>query len=254
MMMLLLLLLAAGQEAESLFKQGVAAYAAENYQHAAELFERAIEGDPKVSRYHHWAGKAYGRRAERVNVLRAAGLAKKVRAAFERAVELDGKNLEALACLFEYYLEAPGIMGGGEEKARAAAARLAGLSAAEGHRAQASLLLKSKDHQPAAERELRQALELEPDKVSRLLDLASFLADRQRYAEAELLFDRAAKLSPEAPELLFARARLLVVSKRVVSKKDASQARRLLEQYLRSPRGPDDPPPSEVESLLKKLP
>ena len=248
MMMLLLLLLAAGQEAESLFKQGVDAYTAENYQQAAELFERAIEGDPKVSRYHHWAGKAYGRRAERVNILRAAGLAKKVRAAFERAVELDGKNLEALACLFEYYLEAPGIMGGGEEKARAAAARLAGLSAAEGHSAQASLLLKSKDYN-AVERELRQALELEPDKLSRLLDLASFLGDRQRYTEAEVLLDRAAKLSPEAPEVLYARARLLVVSK-----KDAAQARRLIEQYLRSPRGPDDPPPSEAESLLKKLP
>jgi len=43
----------------------------------------------------------------------AAGLAKKVRASFERAVELDGSNVQARSDLAEFYMEAPGVMGGG---------------------------------------------------------------------------------------------------------------------------------------------
>ena len=36
---------------------------------------------------------------------------------FEKSVELDGKNLEAINDLFSYYLEAPGFLGGGLDKA-----------------------------------------------------------------------------------------------------------------------------------------
>ena len=244
----LLFALAAGaREAEPLFAEGLEAYAVEDYERAASLFEQAAQLQPSVAKYHHWFGKACGRRAERVFFTRAMGMAKKVRASFERAVELDGENVQILADLFEFYLEAPGFLGGGEDEARAIAARLAGLNPAEGHRARAVLLAKKKDY-VGAEKEFRRALELEPTKVGRLLDLASFLAGRSRHAEADALFDRAAELAPNSPEYLFARGKQLALAKR-----NPRQARELLEQYLRTPRQPDDPPPSEVQGLLKKL-
>jgi Tfp pilus assembly protein PilF len=124
---------------------------------------------------------------------------------------------------------------------------LAAISAAEGHRAQALLFAKKKDW-PAAEREYRRALEGEPEKVGRLLELATFLAQRDRHAEADALFDRAAQLAPDSPEYLFARGKQLALARR-----HPQQARELLERYLKSPRQPDDPPRSEVEALLKKL-
>ena len=68
------------------------------------------------------------------------------------------------------------------------------------------------------------------------------------HAEAEELFDRAAVLEPNSPDYLFTRGRALALAGR-----DLKQAREFLERYLRSPRQPDDPPPSEVQSLLKKL-
>ena len=51
----------------------------------------------------------------------APGHASKAHRYFEKAVELDPKNLEAMNDLFEYYLEAPGFLGGGFDKAQALA-------------------------------------------------------------------------------------------------------------------------------------
>ena len=59
-----------------------------------------------------------------------SGTGKKVRTEFERAVELDPKNSEARADLAEFYIEAPSIVGGGKDKARAQAEALAGFDPA----------------------------------------------------------------------------------------------------------------------------
>ena len=247
--LLLVFLLAstAADQGDAYFSQGLEAYAAEDYERAITLFNQAAEAAPAVSKYHHWLGRACGRRAERVIFVRAGGWARKAHASFERAVELDPKNMDALGDLFDYYLEAPGVLGGGEDKARSVAERLEQLSPAEGRHAEARILIKRKDY-PAAEKQLRRALELEPAKLGRILELASFLSERGRYPESDAMFDRAAKLDPNAPELLFARGKQLVASKR-----DPEKARQLLDHYLQSKRQPDDPPPSEVRALLKKL-
>ena len=68
-----------------------------------------------------WEG--YGRRAETANPLSAPMLASKARKAFEKSVELDERNLEAINDLFSYYMEAPGFLGGGLDKGGGLAAR-----------------------------------------------------------------------------------------------------------------------------------
>jgi tetratricopeptide (TPR) repeat protein len=244
---LLVLLAAPPEDTAQLFAAGQAAYANEEYEKAMSLFERALAADPKNSSYHLWYGRATGRRAERVIFFRAMGLAKKVGASFEKAVELDPRNVEALTDLLHFCLEAPGLVGGGSEKAPPIAERLAKINPAEGHRAQALILKKKKDW-AGAEREYRRALELEPEKLGRVVELASFLAERGRQEEADALFERAAKMDPDSPEYLFARGRQLALAKR-----NPEEARRLLERYLKSKRRPDDPPRSEVEDLLRKL-
>ncbi len=244
--LLLCALLAAAAEspAETAFAQGQAAYTAEDFKKSVELFEKAATFEPKVSRYHHWLGKAYGQRADRE---RSFGLARKSVGSFQRAADLDPRSVPALADLFEYYLHAPRIVGGGEGKARALLPRLKELSPADAHRAEASWHLKKKDY-PAAEQSFRQALDAEPSRVGRYLDLASFLDDRRRHDDAAALLERAAKVAPDSAELLFARARHLVAAK-----KDPAQARRMLEQYLKAARLPDDPPLSEARALLQQL-
>ena len=92
---------------------------------------RAVNLRSNDSQYHLWLGRAYGQKAAEIgNPLTAAGLARKAKNEFERAVELNPNNVSARADLSEYYVEAPAIMGGGLGKARKQASELQGLDPA----------------------------------------------------------------------------------------------------------------------------
>lgn len=98
---------------------------------AVDVLDSATQVTPKSSEAQLWLGRAYGRLAES-NKLLAFGRARKARAAFERAVQLDPKNRDALDDLFEFYFEAPGIVGGGLDKAEGIAKQIAALDADDG--------------------------------------------------------------------------------------------------------------------------
>src|SRR5262249_37412627 len=85
---------------------------------ALRMAEKSVALEPRNSIYHQWLGRAAGRKAEVSNPFTAFGLARKVKVEFERSVALDGSNLSARADLAEYYLEAPGFLGGDRNKAR----------------------------------------------------------------------------------------------------------------------------------------
>src|SRR5580692_3926533 len=103
-------------------------FALENWDRAETSCKKAVALDPQNGRYHLWLGRVYGEKADRVNFLSAAGLAGKVRDEFERAVQLNPNDVDARLDLAEFYLEAPGIVGGGEDKAREQARAVASLS------------------------------------------------------------------------------------------------------------------------------
>jgi tetratricopeptide (TPR) repeat protein len=162
-------------------------------------------------------------------------------------VELNPRNLEALTDLFEYYLEAPGLLGGGYDKAEWASARIAALDSAEGHWAQAKLAEKHKQYQ-GTEEHLRRAVEAAPQSVGRVIDLAKFLARQGRIQEADQSLAKAEKINPNSPRLLYTRADLYIQQKR-----NLDVARDLLKRYLDCNLTPDDPPRSAAEKLLKQL-
>ncbi len=98
---------------------------------AVDVLEKATQVAPKRADAFLWLGRAFGRLAES-NKLLAFGRARKSRAAFEKAVELEPKNREALDDLFEFYFQAPGIVGGGLDKAERVARLVAALDADDG--------------------------------------------------------------------------------------------------------------------------
>ena len=53
--------------------------------------EKAVSLQPNNGEYHLWLGRTYGEKADASSFIHAAGLAKKVRNEFERAVQLDPK-------------------------------------------------------------------------------------------------------------------------------------------------------------------
>src|SRR6202007_1370841 len=92
-------------------------FSLEEWDRGIAACESAVKLDPQNSLDHLWMGRIYGEKADRAGFLKAAGLAKKVRSSFERAVELSPNSWEARTDLAEFYLEAPGIVGGGKDKA-----------------------------------------------------------------------------------------------------------------------------------------
>ncbi|MFN7994138.1 MAG: tetratricopeptide repeat protein [Bryobacteraceae bacterium] len=217
-----------------------------DYKKATDTLERALAADPRNSDYALWLGRAYGRRAETSSPLTAPGNASKARQYFEKAVQLNPRNTEAMSDLLEFYLDAPGFLGGGLDKASAMAAQIAAADAAEGHSAQARLAEKKKDFS-AAEQHYKKSAELAPQQVGRLIDVAKFLAVQGRYAESDEVFQRAAKIAPDSPKLMYARAEVYVKERR-----NLDSARQLLRSYLQSSLTPDDPPRADAEKLLKK--
>lgn len=222
-------------------------YGLGDFKKATQAFESALAQNPSSSAYSLWLGRAYGRRAETSNPLTAPGYASKARQYFEKAVQFGPDNAEALNDLFEYYLEAPGFLGGGYDKAAGIASRIAALDPAEGHWAQAKLAEKRKEF-GSAEEQLRRAAEIAPQQAGRIIDLARFLAKQGRFQESDQHFARAQKIAPDSPKVLFARAESYVNSKR-----NLDIARQLLEKYLTAHLTPDDPPRSEAEKLLRQV-
>lgn len=216
------------------------------FKKAADIFQKAVDARPNESAYYDWLGRALGRRAETSSFLTAPALASRARNAFERAVELAPDNTEAMSDLLEYYIDAPGFMGGGLDKAEALARRIAAVNPAEGYWALAEVAKKRKEY-GTAEQQLRRALDLAPQQVGRFVDLARFLSRAGRFQESDETFRKAEAVAPNSPKLLFARAQAYIESGRNV---DA--ARDLLRRYLEAPLTPDDPPRSEALRLLKK--
>src|SRR6267143_3378694 len=156
----------------------------EEWDHGISACERAINRAPQNSLYHLWLGRIYGEKADRAGFMSAAGLAKKVRNEFERAVQLDPNSWEARTDLAEFYLEAPGIVGGGKDKARAQSDALSTLKPAMAHYILARIAEKNKDN-ATAEREYRAAIDASHGGAHAWLNLALFYRHQNRLDEME---------------------------------------------------------------------
>jgi cytochrome c-type biogenesis protein CcmH/NrfG len=226
---------------------GQAYFMSADYKQATDAFEKATALEPRSSEYMHWLGKAWGRRAESSSMFMAPTYASRARQMFERSVILDTSNKEALNDLFDYYLQAPGFLGGGLNRAEALVARISALDEAEGHYAMAQLLDKRREF-AAAEQQLRRAFELAPRQVGRSIDLARYLSKLGRVDESEAAFAQAERIAPDNPRILYERARTYIRDNR-----NLEEARELLKRYINSPLTPNDPPRYEAEELLRKV-
>lgn len=191
--------------------------------------ERAVKLDPQSSLYALWLGRIYGEKADRSGFLTAASLAKKARASFERAVELDPKNVEARADLGEFYAEAPGIIGGGKDKSRQQAEALMSLNPAMGHWVLARVAEKDKNPE-LAEREYREEIAASHGGIRGWLDLANFFKYARRYSEMDEALSHLDSASVDHAESVMFAASLLLRSER-----QYPWAIRLLRRYLLAP-------------------
>jgi len=183
-------------------------FALENWDRAESSCKKAVSLDPENSRYHLWLGRVYGEKADRVNFLSAASLAGKVRGEFERAVQLNPNDVDARLDLAEFYLEAPGIVGGGEDKAREEALAIAAINPAREHWVYARIAEKRKDS-ATAEREYHQYIDLSKGDAEAWLNLVLFLRRQKRYDDMERALVKLSQAPLSKPDVLVEAAEIL---------------------------------------------
>jgi tetratricopeptide (TPR) repeat protein len=213
--------------------------------------EAAVRISPANSQYHLWLGRAYGGKADAIHSIKAYGLAKKVRDEFERAVQLDGLNADALSDLGEFYTAAPGIVGGSKQKAQNVAQTMQALHPVQAHELKARLAEKDKNYL-LAENEYKLALNASHQAAGSWIDLAAYYARRKQWdlmsqaLRAGIEVDRKSA-NPGGPALVEAAAIL------IHSHQDPTMAVDLLQQYLGSPNQTADAPVFRVHTQLARL-
>ena len=188
--------------------------------------ERARNLDPQNSQYHLWLGRIYGEKADRAGFLSAAGLAKKVRTSFERAVDLAPNDWQARVDLGEFYVEAPGIVGGGKDKAREQAKALMPMKPGMAYWLLGRIAEKNKDTADA-ERQYRAGIAATHSGARAWLELAIFFRHVNRLDDMEKALHEVDNAPLDHHEALMDGASLLMRTGR-----DAALGIHLLERYF----------------------
>jgi tetratricopeptide (TPR) repeat protein len=225
-------------------------YTLEQWDAAISACEQAVEVGGNDSEYHLWLGRALGEKAARATFLTAYSLAKRTRAEFEVAVELDRRNAEALADLGDFYRQAPGVLGGGIDKARAVAIELDKVDAPRAEKLRGQIAEQQNDY-ATAEAAYKMATGSGPDQATGWVSLAGFYARRQRFDEMETAVHNI--VGTEAHDkhggvALYDGAGLLIETRR-----DLALAAEMLEDYLSGSAKSEEAPAFIAHMRLARL-
>jgi tetratricopeptide (TPR) repeat protein len=215
---------------------------------AIKSAERAVAIDPQNSVYHEWLGRAYGEKADHSGWFSAVSFAKKTRKEFETAVQLDSRNFAARQALIEFDCSAPGMVGGGEEKAIPQIQQLAEMDAAEGHYAQGNCRRQKKDF-VVADEEFAKALESNPKSPELIYDIGDYAVRHGQSERLAAVASAGERVAPSDPRAKFYRGVGLVLKK-----EGPDEAERLLREYAKTaPMRSGYPRPAMAHVWLGRL-
>ncbi|HLW98316.1 MAG TPA: tetratricopeptide repeat protein [Candidatus Acidoferrales bacterium] len=143
--------------------------------------ERAVELEPKNSEFHHFLATASGYKAEGSGWFSGLSLARKAQREFFEAVQLDPSNIPAQRDLINFYIAAPGIAGGGEDKAEDQIKKLEAIDSVQAHLARLSLYHNQKKWNQAVE-EANAVIAARPKEAAPYLEIADYYVGREGFA------------------------------------------------------------------------
>ena len=220
----------------------------DQYDAAVSSGEKAVAINPKNSEYHQWLGEAYGAKADHVSMFSAYPLARKTQKEFDTAMQLDEKNFDAAQDLVEYDCTAPGVVGGGEDKAQPIIQKLMTLDPAQGHYAAGNCRAAKKDY-ANADAEFTKALESKPKSASLIYNMGDYFSQRRQAEKLITVADLGEAAAPADPRAKFYRAQAFILKG-----ENLPDAEKLLREYLRvAPVRSNYPKPWQAHYWLGQL-
>jgi tetratricopeptide (TPR) repeat protein len=230
------------------FLLGQSYYQLREYPRAVATLERAVQLSPKDSQFHDWLGRAYGRKAEESVFLSAMSWARKTHHEFEIAVELDPKNFEAQRDLIRFEINAPGVVGGGDDKALKHIGDLEKIDPIQGQLARGELF-STKKKMAEADAVFGKLLESDADKAGVFFEVSDYYRDRPDPGKMSQAIEKAERIDPEDRRLKFYKGTLLVIQKQ-----NGSEAEMMLKSYIATvPDNSDLPSHAAANEWLGKL-
>jgi cytochrome c-type biogenesis protein CcmH/NrfG len=221
-------------------------YELHDFDNAIAQAEKSVQLDGKNSLYHMWLGRAYGEKADREH---SFSIAKKVKKEFAEAVQLNPSNIQARRDLEEYDIDAPWIVGGNKDEAKAQVEAIAALDPVEGHLARAVLYMELMKKPELAESEYREVLKAKPNRIEPYLEVASFCVHQNKAADVDVAIQAAAKIAPNDARLGMYRGVW-----RVIAGTELPRAEEYLKSYLAStPDRSDWPSHASAREWLGRL-
>jgi len=219
-------------------------YEQHNYEKAVTFAESAVKLAPQNADYQRWLGRAYGAKAEES---RSFFLARKVKQAFEAAVRLAPRSIEARRDLMQYLAEAPWIVGGDKSKAREQVQAISQLDPMEGRLAQAAYLCTQKKWSDA-QTEYLAVMDQQPVRIEAYMEAAEFFADRKDPSNLDRVLAGAGRVNSHDPRLDFYRAVVFILRGT-----ERPTAEKLLAAYIANvPERSDYPSHNQAKAWLQQ--
>lgn len=223
-------------------------YEMEERDQAVSSAERAVAINPQSSIYHEWLGRTYGEKAGHSGWFSGLSLARKTRKEFATAVELNERNFSAMQALIEFDCSAPGVAGGGDDKAAKEIEKIALLDAAEGHYAQGNCRRQKKDF-AVADAEFAKALESSPKSADLVYDIGDYAMKRDQADRLLAVVHAGERLDPNDP-----RGSFYLAAAQILRGEKIAEAEKALREYLaRAPKRNNYPSPAMAHYWLGRL-